>query len=300
MSGNIGIPTASSDRLDSWKEIASYIKRDVRTAQRWEKQEGLPVHRLQHDVQGTVFAYRSELDAWWRSHQHDDSSKPPVRRVVWLTRRTGIVAGVLLCSLVLGGIVLSRSRTKAGSLPIQSLAVLPLQNLSGDPTNDYFADSMTDEVITDLAKLKNLRVISRTSVLQYKGTKKTGRGIGRELAVDAVVEGSVIRSADRVRITAQMIRTETDSHVWADSFDGEIRDALTLQSDIARAIAQRIQSQVAPSESARFSASRRVDPEAYQLYLQGLYYWNKGTASGISKSSDYFRRAIERDPHFGK
>jgi TolB-like protein/Flp pilus assembly protein TadD/DNA-binding winged helix-turn-helix (wHTH) protein len=189
---------------------------------------------------------------------------------------------------------------RATPAPIRSLAVLPLENLSHDPAQDYLADGMTEELITGLSKISALRVISRTSVMQYKGTKKTTPEIARELHVDAVVEGSILRSGDRVRISVQLIQAPQDKHLFAETYDRDIRDVLALQSDVAGAIARQIKARITPAETAKLSTVRQADPEAYQLYLQGRYYWNKGTEQSASDSRGYFQRAVERDPSYAR
>src|SRR5207247_1460790 len=152
--------------------------------------------------------------------------------------------------------------------------VLPLENLSGDKEQDYFADGMTDELITDLAKIGALRVISRTSMMHYKGTNKTVPEIARDLKVDAVVEGSVERFGDRVRIRAQLIHAATDRHLWAESYERDLRDILPLQDEVARAIANHIQAKLTPQEQAGFARIRSINPEAYEDYLKGRNYWS--------------------------
>jgi TolB-like protein/DNA-binding winged helix-turn-helix (wHTH) protein len=179
----------------------------------------------------------------------------------------------------------------------RSLAVLPLENLSGDPSQDYFADGMTDELITRLAQISTLRVISRTSTMTYKNVHKPLAEIASELNVDAVVEGSVSRSADRVRVTAQLIDTRNDKHVWAESYDEDIRDSLVLQSRITRAIAEQIRATLNPQELATVDKSKTVKPEAYEAYLKGRYFWNKRTADGLRTAIEYFSRAIAIDPN---
>jgi serine/threonine protein kinase/TolB-like protein/Flp pilus assembly protein TadD len=181
---------------------------------------------------------------------------------------------------------------------ITSLAVLPLANLSADSEQEYFADGMTEALITDLAKIGRLRVISRTSVMRLKGSKKSLPEIAQELKVDGVVEGSVLRSGDRVRITAQLIRAATDEHLWAQSYDRDARDVLALQGEVARAIAQEIRITLTPQEQARLSGTRRVDPEVHQLYLKGRYHENKRTPADLKKALDYFRQAVDKDPTY--
>jgi TolB-like protein/DNA-binding winged helix-turn-helix (wHTH) protein/Flp pilus assembly protein TadD len=183
---------------------------------------------------------------------------------------------------------------------IRSLAVLPLESLSNDTSQDYFADGMTDELITDLGQISALRVISRTSVMAYKHARKPLPQIARELNVDAVVEGTVLRSGDQVRITAQLIEAATDKHLWAQSYEGELRNALSLQNSVAKAIADQIRINLNPQEQAALKKVTVVDPEAYESYLKGRYFWNKRTADGLSKAIDYFNEAIKRNPDYAQ
>ena len=179
---------------------------------------------------------------------------------------------------------------------IQSLVVLPLENLSGDPEQEFFADGMTEELIADLAQIQAIRVISRTSAMRYKRTQKTLEEIGRELKVEAVVEGSVRRHGDRVRITAQLIEVASDRHLWAKSYERDLRDVLALQGEVAQAIAHEIQAKLTPQEEARLAQERRVDPRAYEVYLKGRHAWNQRTEESLLRSLEYFREAIEIDP----
>jgi len=183
------------------------------------------------------------------------------------------------------------------SSSVRSLAVLPLENLSSN-SEDYFADGMTDELITDLAQISALRVISRTSVMPYKGVRKPLPQIARELNVDAVVEGTVLHSGKQVRITAQLIRAPADKHLWAQSYEGDVSDTLALQKKVARAIVEQIRIKLTPQEDAVLENVKVVNPEAYENYLKGRYFWNKRTADGLKKASYYFNRAIEGDPNY--
>ena len=183
------------------------------------------------------------------------------------------------------------------SSSVRSLAVLPLENLSSN-SEDYFADGMTDELITDLAQISALRVISRTSVMPYKGVRKPLPQIARELNVDAVVEGTVLHSGKQVRITAQLIRAPADKHLWAQSYEGDVSDTLALQKKVARAIVEQIRIKLTPQEDAVLENVKVVNPEAYENYLKGRYFWNKRTADGLKKATYYFNRAIEGDPNY--
>jgi TolB-like protein/DNA-binding winged helix-turn-helix (wHTH) protein/Flp pilus assembly protein TadD len=183
---------------------------------------------------------------------------------------------------------------------IRSLAVLPLESLSDDASQDYFADGMTDELITDLGQIRALRVVSRTSVMQYKRTRKPLPQVARELNVDAVVEGTVLRAGEQVRITAQLIQASADKYLWAQSYEGDFRDAMALQSKVARAIAEQIQINLNPREEAALKHVRVVSPEAYEAYLKGRYFWNKRTADGLTTAVDHFNHAIEEDPSYAQ
>jgi len=194
----------------------------------------------------------------------------------------------------------SVSRRTAPLPKIQSIAVLPLENLSGDKDQEYFADGMTEALITDLGKISALRVISRTSVMHYKGTAKTLPEIARELNVDAVVEGAMMRSGDRVRITAQLIQAATDKHLWAETYERDLRDVLVLQSEVAQAIAREVQVKLTPQEQARFVRARPVNPEAYEFYLRGLFFWEKRTEEDLKKAIGFFEEAAAIDPGYAR
>jgi TolB-like protein/DNA-binding winged helix-turn-helix (wHTH) protein/tetratricopeptide (TPR) repeat protein len=211
------------------------------------------------------------------------------------------VAGLLAVMLVLfvgfniGGLRQRLLRTSAAGR-IQSLAVLPLENLSGDPAQEYFTDGITEALITDLGRIGELRVISRTSVMRYKGTKKPLQEIARELQVDALVEGTVARWGDRVRITANLVQASPEKHLWADTFERDLNDVLALQDDVSRAIANSVQIRLTPQEQARLSSPRPVNPAGYEAYLEGRYFWEKLWPTGGPKASQYFEIAIREDP----
>jgi TolB-like protein/DNA-binding winged helix-turn-helix (wHTH) protein/Tfp pilus assembly protein PilF len=186
------------------------------------------------------------------------------------------------------------------SPPIRSLVVLPLENLSRDSSEDYFADGMTDALIARLAQISTLRVISRTSAMTYKNVHRPLDRIARDLNVDAVVEGSVSRAGERIRVTAQLIDARNEKHIWAASYDEDIRDTIALQSRVTRAIAEQIRATVNPQEQLTLAKSRTVDPDAYEAYLKGRYFWNKRTGEGLRTAIDYFRRAITIDPSYAE
>jgi TolB-like protein/DNA-binding winged helix-turn-helix (wHTH) protein/tetratricopeptide (TPR) repeat protein len=225
---------------------------------------------------------------------------------------TGLLLAVLgAFALNLGGL---RSRLLAKSTPpaIHSLAVLPLENLSNDPEQEYFSDGMTDALTTDLSQVSAIRVISRTSAMRYRKTDKSLPQIGRELGVDAVVEGTVQRSGNRVRITAQLIQTDTDKHIWARSYDRDMQDVLSLQGDIARTIAQEISVEVKPREKLRMTRVQPVNLKAVEAYLQGQYHYQKAKDIGyrlgteemhqqeLNQAVSFFQRAVAEDPNYAR
>ena len=209
----------------------------------------------------------------------------------------GGVVIVLAVLLWFGGGRL-REWLRPGGPNIQALAVLPLQNLSGDPAQDYFADGMTEELTADLSKIGSVRVISRTSAMRYKGANKSLPEIARELGVDGIIEGSVQRAGNRVKITAQLIHASTDTHLWAESYEGNMGDVLALQDDVARSIANEVKIKLTPPELARLTSKRAVNPQAYEAYLRGRYYWGKRTAEGEQKGLEYFQQAVALDPSY--
>jgi TolB-like protein/DNA-binding winged helix-turn-helix (wHTH) protein/tetratricopeptide (TPR) repeat protein len=219
-------------------------------------------------------------------------SRQPSRRFDWRLFTSGL-ARLLVPSF--SRVLHSRDQT---SPQIRSIAVLPLESLSGDPSQDYFADGMTDELISALAQISALRVISRTSIMTYKRVRKLLPEIARELNVGAVVEGTVLRFGDRVRISAQLIEVPLERHIWAQSFEGDLCDTLVLQSSVARTIAEQIRVTVTEQEQAALQNAKPVNPMAYEACLKGRYFINKRTGDGLKKAIEYFRHAIERDPTY--
>ena len=188
------------------------------------------------------------------------------------------------------------SRRTSPKTRVRSLAVLPLENLSAEPDEEYFADGMTDALITTLAQLSALRVISRTSVMRYKGARRSLPEIARELNVDAIVEGTVLRSHGRVRIATQLIHAESDTHLWAKQYETDLRDVLALQSDVARSIAEEIQVQLSPQQKSRLAGSRPVDPVAYETFLKGRHLWYRRSPDALKKSIECLQQAVTLDP----
>jgi TolB-like protein/DNA-binding winged helix-turn-helix (wHTH) protein/Tfp pilus assembly protein PilF len=233
---------------------------------------------------------------------HQKRPKPIFqRRWIAIVLLVPIMIGAVAAALLLGLNVRGwRSRLLSGppKPKIQALAVLPLANLSGDPEQEYFADGMTDSLITELGKISSPRVISRQSIMQYKGSKKGLPEIARELNVDAVLEGAVKHSGDRVKITVHLAQASPERQLWAQEYDRSIRDALSLQGEIARAIADEIQVKLTPEERTRLAVSRSVDPEAQDNYLRGLYFASKGTELGSQTAIAHFKTAIEKEPTY--
>ena len=312
----LGTPSVKPalDRLDSWKEIAAYLKRDVTTVQRWEKREGMPVHRHLHDRMGSVYAFSSELDAWVQSRklpleeeekglraerpadgEVDVRPTGTSRARLWLV--LGGVAGLALIAITY---VMLRGHTgHTTQTKIRSLAVLPLSNLSGDSTQEYLADEMTEELCGRLARIHDLRVISRTSVMRFKGTKLSVPEIARTLGVDALVEGSVIRQGSRIRVHAQLIRGSTDEHLWSDEYDGELGDVLALESEVAQSIARRVEVKVTGEERARLVTAHHVSPEVYESYLKAEDEFSKSSSQAeLEQSIAYFEETIGKDANF--
>jgi len=312
-------PTGSppQNRLDSWKEIAAYLKRDVTTVQRWEKREGMPVHRHVHDRIGSVYAFTLELDAWQQSRKlslepeegEQATGKPEDAtsnaedlglEAPRVARPTLVLAGVSVLALLVLAYAIIRSRPGSTTRPrIKSLAVLPLKNLSGDPSQDYLADGMTESLIGRLASIHDLRVISRTSMMTFKDTKLSVPEIAKTLGVDALVEGAVIREGSHIRVHAQLIRAATDEHFWSETYDREMRDALALESDVAQSIARKVEVTITGDEHARLTAARSVSPEVYESYLKGQFTLAKSNSRvAVEQSIGYFEEAIRKDPTF--
>jgi TolB-like protein/DNA-binding winged helix-turn-helix (wHTH) protein/Tfp pilus assembly protein PilF len=225
---------------------------------------------------------------------------PADRRHQLVYVRPAILAVALLLIASAAVIVYRHFAASAAdpSQPIRSIAVLPLENLSDDPAQEYFADGMTEALISSLARIRALKVISRTSVMRYKGTRKSLPEIAKELNVDAVIEGTIQRSGGRVRVTAQLIRAATDTHIWANNYERDLTDVLKLQSDVARAVADEIRIQVTAEERERLASARSVDPQAHEAYLLGRYYFSKGNPTGWKQAIENFERAISLAPDY--
>src|SRR6267154_3818768 len=214
-------------------------------------------------------------------------------RIAWLSVA---VLAVGLVSFLAAHYVQGMESAKAAHS--MSLVVLPLENLSGDREQDYFADGMTDDLTANLAKIRSLRVISRSTAMAYKGTHKPLSAIARELHVDAVVEGTVLRAGDRVRITAELVQVSTDHHLWADTYESQIGDVLALQNRVSSAIVNEIRINLSPQDRERLARNPAIAPEAYENYLKGRFYWNKRTDENLNKAIAYFSQATAQDSHY--
>src|SRR6266478_4548783 len=248
-----------------------------------------------------------EVQAPRISEANGDKTREAVAVAPPTARQSKTRAALALTLLILTAsgsafwLVRAVSRPASAAPPLRSIAVLPLANLSGDPSQEYFADGMTEQLITDLAKVSALRVISRTSVMRYKSTKKGLPEIAKELNVEAIVEGSVMRSGNRVRITAQLLHAPTDKHLWAEAYERDLGDVIKLQNEVAQAIAQQVRAQLTPQQQARFRSAGAVNPGAYEAYLRGRYYLsNQFTmAQPLNMAKSYFEESIRKDPGFG-
>lgn len=296
---------ARGRRLESWKEIAAYLGRDVTTVRRWEKGEGLPVHRHVHNKLGSVYAYTAELDAWRNNRAPVPATEgvdafpvsKPTPRLSYARMAVAFTAAALVLAAGVTWLVRERSGKPAATQAIRSLAVLPLANFSGNVEQDYLADGMTEALTAQLSSIRGLRVISRTSTTQFKGTRKSVPAIGKELNVDAVIEGSVLRSGDKVRVTVQLIRAATDEHLWASTYDRQLRDILALQSDVTLGIARHVEAAVSGTQIPAI-APRTVAPEVYEAYLKGRFALHKNDPAGLQEALQYFQTAIKADGSF--
>jgi TolB-like protein/DNA-binding winged helix-turn-helix (wHTH) protein/Flp pilus assembly protein TadD len=255
-----------------------------------------PVSFEEGDAELTVLSADGKLIPQVTSPTHRARRRPWVALAL-----VGAVAAFLAVATYLdvGGL---KRRLTGGATPgrIESIAVLPLDNLSGDPEQDYFADAMTEALIADLAKISALKIISRTSAMRYKGSDKPLPDIARELGVDAIIEGSALRVGDRVRITAQLIEAATDQHLWAGSYERDLTDILALQREVARSIAQEIQVELTSQEDILFAGARPVNPEAHEAYLRGRHFLERGSLlrEDLDTVLDYFQKALKIDPGY--
>ena len=273
----------ADDRLDSWKEIAVYLGREVRTVQLWEKSEGLPIHRQQHARQGSVYAFKSELDAWREARKTAPVEKFP-RRPIALA---GSTAALIL--IAVGGWLYAREHRA----PLTSVVVLPFVDFSPQHDQEYFSDGLTEEIIDALSRVPNLRVVARTSAFAFKGKPNDVREIGKQLDVSAVLEGSVRKAGDQLRITAQLNRASDGTHLWSRTYDRQMRDIFAVQREISQAIAEQLRAGDIPLHE------QTRDVEAWRLYQEGRYFFNQFLPPESNlKAIDRYQQAIQRDPKF--
>jgi serine/threonine-protein kinase len=243
-------------RLNSWKEIAAYLGVTARTAQRWEKIESLPARRHKHEVLSSVFAYPSELDAWWHSRPNLQSLSREVRA------------------------------------PARCIAVLPFLNLNRDEENEILSDGITEELINALSQVEALQVVARTSAFHFKGKTDDIRTVGTRLGVQTILEGSLRRSGDRVRVTAQLINVADGYHIWSQRFDHRMTDLFDLQEEIARAIVNALQVKLG---AARITRQNGRDLGSYEMYLEGRYHCNRRTGAGFLRAVECFEQILAKD-----
>lgn len=305
--------TSGPDRLDSWKEIAAYLKRGVTTVQRWERTEGLPVHRLPHARAGSVYAFRSELDSWWAERsaniEPDEAEAvapgpvedgPPALApdrswpVSWKTLAMASIAGlaVLLASIV-------STREEAAVPGRVMLAVLPFQSLEAGEEHEYLASGVTEEMITALARVnpERLGVIARTSVEPYRARQKTLREIASDLGVTHLIEGSVRRSAGRLRLTAQLIEARGQTVLWAGAYDEDPGGARRAEIEAAQEVSRRLSIRPLPRAGPSQPPPR---PEARSLYLKGLYFLNKRSEPSLRRAIELFGDAVAAEPGYAR
>jgi TolB-like protein len=260
----------ATESLGSWKEIAAYLNRDERTVRRWEK-EGLPIHRHLHNKRASVYAYRAEIDAWWTRDRSRLEAGPGVH---------------------------GRFADLDDDATSIALGVLPLKNLSGDAGQDYYADGISEALITELGKVSGFRVLSFQSVSRFRQTVKALPDIARELSVDALLEGSVLRSGDRVRITAKLFQAVPEHQLLSETYEFDARDILAVQAEVARDAANRTRVRLTAQEQARLAVSNRVDPRAYEAYLLARAYSSKSVPEGLVKAKEHYEKAMATDPTY--
>ena len=290
-------PSEAENRLDSWKEIAAYLGREVRTVQGWEKNEGLPIHRHQHARQGSVYAFKSELDVWREARKESpeaDVLPPDVgQRRVPKALIAGLCATILAGILIAGFVYWENRQSKPSGGTLSSVVVLPFLDLSPQKDQDYFSDGLTEEIIDGLSRVPNLRVVARTSAFAFKGKATDIRAIGQQLNVSAVLEGSVRKSGDQLRITAQLNRVSDGTHLWSRTYDRQLRDVFAVQQEISQSIADQLRAGQVPHREPT------ANLEAYRLYQEGRYFFNQHIPpDSYRKAIERYQQAIERDPKF--
>jgi adenylate cyclase len=256
-------PGALTKRLDSWKEIAAYLRRGVRTVQRWEREQGLPVRRLRHDKLGSVYAYQPELDAWWEAH----------------------------------GAELEQEAPQAEAHP-PSIAVLPFADISREKDQAYFCEGMAEEILLALSKIQGLRVASRSSAFRFRAEARDVREVGHRLRVRHLLEGSVRKSEDRLRISVQLSDTESGYQLWSERYDREVKDIFAIQEEIAHRVVEAMEVRLTPTERAALGAAPTRDIQAYDYYLRGRKFYYGYGPQDIRFAQQLFSQAIALDPAY--
>ena len=255
----------ANDRLDSWKEVAAYLKRGARTVQRWEHEEGLPIHRLRHDVMGSIYAYRSELDAWWSSR---------------------------------GAELREEAASETNGAPV--VAVLPFADMSPEQDQAYFCDGIAEEIINALSRLKSLRVVSRTSSFRFRTPGADTHEIGRRLHAGTLLEGSVRKSADKLRIAVHLSSSVRGYQLWSARYDRELKDIFSIQDEIARNVVRALQVTLTPNDADALRRPSTNDIGAYDCYLRGRSYYYLYSPKGIEFALRLFLQAMQIDPDYAQ
>lgn len=288
-------PTAS-DRLDSWKEIGAYLKRDVRTAQRWEATEALPVYRHLHRGRASVYAYKFELDAWWSNRRPKIEAQETQAVEDATTRSMPWAVGLALGLLLVTGLAawyLTRAQ------PADSIAVLPFVNATGDPGLDYLSDGFTESLIASLSQLDGLaRVIARSSVFRYQGLPVDPQRVGRELGVRSVLTGRLSQQGDELVVDVELVNVQDASRLWGHQYRRKPTEIFAVQEEIAWQIERTLRLSINPADRQRLAHRYPQNAEAYHLYLKGRYFWNKGSEEGFRKALDFLQQAIEKDSNY--
>ncbi len=289
------------DILDSWKEIAAYLKKSERTCRRWEKEFGLPVHRMDASPKAHIFAYKHELDKW--IHEKLDSAEAQKKGAISRIRlKKPAIAVAVILTVCLAGVLLWQIFLRKGpspsSLRPNSVAVLSFIDLSPHKDHEWLSDGLSDDLITALSSLKGLRVLARTSSFFFKGKKLDIQEIGRKLNVENVLDGSVQVVGDRLRVNAHLISVKDGYHLWSNQFDRRLDDVFSIQDEIVREIVKALKVRLLGEEEIQLTKRYTENLEAYNLYLLGRYFWNKRGREDLHKSIEYFEKALEKDPNY--
>jgi len=292
-------------RLDSWKEIAGFFSRDIRTVQLWEKREHLPVHRHEHGSRSSVYAWPEELQEWREQRKPNKAPAPvsTVRSERKLGRRwilAGAVLLILAVAAVVGGRFWYLRYKMVRMITTHTLAVLPFENFTSDPNQDYLSDGITDELTTVMASIPGLQVVARTSAFQFRHKAADVREIGQQLNAAALLEGSLSRNGDQLRVNVQLIRTGDGYHIWSQIYECSFRDVGTVEDQIAGSVAEHMGLGSSTSGMALASNQPVPDAQAHEMYLRGRYWWERTMGADQWKAVNEFSQAIARDPLYAR